>query len=120
MSGRRTGCGGSGEADPAEKRSSSSSSKAVEADCSPAAAGAKKEPRKRSELGGLLWRARSMAELSVCCRVCACEGGRDVTSLVSGGRWRDGGVGGVPMQAWGPRVCRGDCALGKKRILLVL
>jgi hypothetical protein len=34
MSGRRNGCGGSGEPDPAEKRSSSSSSKAVEADCS--------------------------------------------------------------------------------------
>lgn len=73
MSGRRTSFGGSGEADPVEKRSSSSSSKAVEADCSPAAAGARKEPRKRSELGELLCRARSMAELSVCCRVCRCE-----------------------------------------------
>jgi hypothetical protein len=85
MSGRRTGCGGSGEPDPAEKRSSSSSSKAVEADWSPAAAGARKEPRKRSELGELLRRARSMVELSVCRRVCRCEGGRDVTSLVGGG-----------------------------------
>jgi len=64
MSGRLTGCGGSGEPDPAEKRSSSSSSKAAEADWSPAAVGVRKEPRKRSALGGLLTRARSMVELS--------------------------------------------------------
>lgn len=38
MSGRLNGCGGSGEPDPAEKRSSSWSSKAVVADWSPAAA----------------------------------------------------------------------------------
>ena len=62
MSGRLTGCGGSGEPDPAEKRSSSSSSKAAEADWSPAAVGVRKEPRKRSALGELLTRARSMVE----------------------------------------------------------
>jgi sorting nexin-1/2 len=69
MSGRRNGCGGSGEPDPAEKRSSSSSSKAVEADCSPAAAERAKEPRKRSELTEFLCRMRSMVELA---RAVAC------------------------------------------------
>jgi len=86
INGRRTGCGGSGEPDPAEKRSSSSSSKAVEADCSPEAAERTKELRKRSELRKLLWRARSMVELrSVCRRVC--QWGR---CHVTGEKWRDG------------------------------
>lgn len=124
MSGRRTGCGGSGEPDPAEKRSSSSSSKAVEVDCSPEAAGRTKEPRKRSELRELLWRARSMVELSVCRRVCQCdcEGGGDVTSLVRGGETATSAqvisenlMGGVPMQTWGPRVCGGASHLEKMR-----
>jgi sorting nexin-1/2 len=66
MSGRRAACcGGSGDPGPALKRSSSSSSKAAEAGRSPEAAEGRKEPRKRSELSELLWRARSMAELSV-------------------------------------------------------
>ncbi|KAM0917186.1 hypothetical protein ACQ4PT_009624 [Festuca glaucescens] len=58
---RGGGCVRSGDATPEAKRSSSSSSKAAEAGWSPAAAGGRKEPRKRSELGELLWRARSMA-----------------------------------------------------------
>lgn len=55
------GCVRSGDATPEAKRSSSSSSKAAEAGRSAAGAGGRKEPRKRSELGELLLRARSMA-----------------------------------------------------------
>ncbi|KAM3352762.1 hypothetical protein ACQJBY_024148 [Aegilops geniculata] len=63
------GCGRSGDPTPEPKRSSSSSSKAAEAGWSPAAARGRNAPRKRSELGELLWRARSMAGLG-------CAGGR--------------------------------------------
>jgi hypothetical protein len=65
-----------------------------------------------------------MAELSVCRRVCQCdcEGGGDVTSLVRGGETATSAqvisenlMGGVPMQAWGPRVCGGASHSEKTR-----
>jgi hypothetical protein len=75
------GCVRSGDPSPVAKRSSSSSSKAAEAGWSPAAAGGRKDPRKRSELGELLWRARSMARLG-----CAGGGVTPGAGLAGGGR----------------------------------